>query len=316
MNPVPPVFVLSIDGGGVRALFAVYLLRLIGHRIFDLYTGMSMGGFISTALSMGKSADYLINNIFTLCNVRKVCDKSLFDRIFGVYQFDSKYDGRGKETVIRETLFEEEVKSNLLLFSYNLSKGKQEVYFRKGSEEDQVLERQDQVPNTPYDLTPCTPLSFYDTLISGTSVPIYFPPSLINGNLYIDAGVSTSNPGVLAYLEAKRLFPNREIRLLSIGTGPTFKSNPEDNKPEVWTNIKWIKKSLFDLFLSASINYQEDIIEKIKDIDPKFKYLRLNYRDNKIEIDDTEDDILIRLESIAKQIYSENKDKICEMFEK
>ena len=52
-----------------------------------------------------------------------------------------------------------------------------------------------------------------------SAAPTYFPAESIEGQWYIDGAVSTNNPVLIPYAEAKKLWPNEEIKVLSVGTG-------------------------------------------------------------------------------------------------
>ncbi len=58
--------------------------------------------------------------------------------------------------------------------------------------------------------------------------------------MLIDGGVFANNPAACAYASGKRLFPNDDIVLLSIGTGRTDRSIEYVNSRR-FGKIGWIK---------------------------------------------------------------------------
>ena len=53
-----------------------------------------------------------------------------------------------------------------------------------------------------------------------SAAPIYYSTQEIDdGSWLIDGGIVANNPSLLGYAEAKKLFPNNNIKILSIGTG-------------------------------------------------------------------------------------------------
>ncbi len=72
----------------------------------------------------------------------------------------------------------------------------------------------------------------------------------------VDGGVFANNPAACAYASGKRLFPNDDILLLSIGTGRTDRSIEYVNSRR-FGKIGWIKP-LHVMFSSSldAVNYQ------------------------------------------------------------
>ena len=71
----------------------------------------------------------------------------------------------------------------------------------------------------------------------------------------MDGGVFANNPAACAYASGKRLFPNDDIVLLSIGTGRTDRSIANSKR---FGKIGWIKPLLNVMFASGldCVNYQ------------------------------------------------------------
>lgn len=52
------------------------------------------------------------------------------------------------------------------------------------------------------------------------AAPSYYPPvQMEDGNWRIDGGIGMNNPGLSAYLHAKKYWEKFEIKILSIGSG-------------------------------------------------------------------------------------------------
>ncbi|MFP3031708.1 MAG: patatin-like phospholipase family protein, partial [Wolbachia sp.] len=100
-----------------------------------------------------------------------------------------------------------------------------------------------------------------DALRATTAAPTYFTPKRLKisqtERVLIDGGVFANNPAACAYASAKRLFPNDDILLLSIGTGRTDRSIRYSNSRK-FGKIGWIKPLLNVMFASNldAVNYQ------------------------------------------------------------
>src|SRR6266576_4181426 len=102
-----------------------------------------------------------------------------------------------------------------------------------------------------------------DALRAATAAPTYFIPKHLKINqinrVLVDGGVFANNPAACAYASGKRLFPNDDILLLSIGTGRTDRSIEYANSKR-FGKIEWIKPLLNVMFASSldAVNYQLD----------------------------------------------------------
>ena len=73
-----------------------------------------------------------------------------------------------------------------------------------------------------------------------SAAPTYFPAIQINDRWFVDGSLSTNNPVLIAYSEAKKLWPYENIKILSIGTGYDSKSY-EGEKVKNWGIFSWLK---------------------------------------------------------------------------
>lgn len=128
--------------------------------------------------------------------------------------------------------------------------------------------------------------------------------------MLIDGGVFANNPAACAYASGKRLFPNDEIILLSIGTGGTDRSIKYANSRK-FGKIGWIKPLLNVMFASGldCVDYQlEQVIDD--------KYIRIQ---SQLKVASTEmDNITLRnikfLQQEASKMIEDNQkviDKFC-----
>ena len=73
------------------------------------------------------------------------------------------------------------------------------------------------------------------------------PPPILNRNLdvdeqeriLIDGGIFINSPSVSAYAEAIKLFPDEQIKVLSLGTGELTRSIPY-HEAKTWGSALWV----------------------------------------------------------------------------
>ncbi|GIT33596.1 MAG: hypothetical protein Ct9H300mP3_11270 [Gammaproteobacteria bacterium] len=80
------------------------------------------------------------------------------------------------------------------------------------------------------------------------------PPE--SGSRYlIDGGIVANNPVLHGYAEVKKLYPNCNIKTLSVGTG--LNKRPLKGKAsQKWGLIGWLMHDLFGLMLESSLDHE------------------------------------------------------------
>jgi hypothetical protein len=97
-------------------------------------------------------------------------------------------------------------------------------------------------------------LSMVDLARSTSSAPTYFAPYTIekSGTLtgrytLVDGGVIANNPTICAYAEARRVFSDREIQVVSLGCGFNF-SAIDAAEASSWVSANWLEPLLGTMF--------------------------------------------------------------------
>lgn len=229
-------YVLSIDGGGVRGLASATFLSELDKAVpkklsesFDLIVGTSTGGIIALAISiLDLQKDDLIE-IYSKENIKKIFSPFRY-RILG-----SKYAGKVKRKVF-EDYFKTETLSaaNIptMITAFDLEKRRIKMF--KSWTEGYLPARR---------------------IAAATSAaPTYFPAESIEGQWYIDGAVSTNNPVLIAYAEAKKLWPNEEIKVLSVGTGYNSK-RLDGRRARKWGSISWLNAGIIQILMESNIEH-------------------------------------------------------------
>jgi patatin-like phospholipase/acyl hydrolase len=207
--------VLSIDGGGVRGIFAAAVLasleRDTGTRItdhFDLVVGTSTGGIIALGLGAGMSPEEIL--ALYLDNADSIFPawrRSILARPLSLVRAKYKADGlrRVVQQVFGDTLMCESTVP-LVIPSYNI--GENAVYLFKTPHHERL--RRDWI------------VPMWRVAMATTAAPTFFPAYSLPGDhvRLVDGGVWANSPSMVGIVEAVSMFgqPLEQIRLLSLGT--------------------------------------------------------------------------------------------------
>lgn len=233
--------VLSLDGGGARGIITAALL----HRMWDylpvpdLLAGTSTGGLIALALSAGIPAKDVVDlyrqragQIFSRTWTHQACS------LFGLAE--SKYSADGVERVL-DDLFGgrrlQDASTRVMVTSYDLHRARPKVFKSWQADDAAVLMSQ--------------------AARATSAAPVYFPPA---GQL-VDGGVWANNPAVCAYVEARALWGQEDILVLSVGTGDTRKAIPAA-RAAGWGAAGWLP-ALSSLFMDSgtgAVDYQMNVL--------------------------------------------------------
>lgn len=297
------IWVLSIDGGGIRGLFSSILIikieNLLGIsacKLYDLIVGVSVGGIIALSIGQekGNSPKPNLVSLFNKENVNKIFNKSIWDKILPI-QIQPIYDGSGKRKVINEHTnikYFGDVSTNISILAYDI-KNEEPHIFRSWEEKDKLL--------NPCEIADAT-----------SAAPIYFPCTQIDSKWYCDGGVFANNPCLIALQDAQKIWgSDSDIRILSIGTGQDEKNGLDGNIVKNWGTPQWVENGLIDILMDAPIN---TMCNYCKVALPNNHFIRINGILPKVEMDNTSDEYRKILEDCANKVFENEKDNIINFF--
>ncbi|SMO74280.1 patatin-like phospholipase family protein [Gracilimonas mengyeensis] len=312
--------VLSISGGGIRGIIPTMVLSEIEEKtgkstskLFDLIAGTSTGGILALALTCPDSEGQPRYTAEELIGLYRQKGPDIFNRskwykvkTMGSL-FDAKYPADGIEEVLK-------------------------TYFRD-SAEDAIMLREALTPLliTSYDIEMRSPWFFrsekakqdpeYDFPMeiaarATSAAPTYFDPVKVkstDGMDYyslVDGGVFANNPAMCAYVEAKNLFPEDDILVVSLGTGELTRRIPHEEAIE-WGLAQWAKPVLDVVFdgITDTTNYQ---LQSILPEDRFFKF-QIRLTEGNDDMDDTSNTNLRVLQLLAKQMIQKEQSKLQEL---
>lgn len=238
--------VLSIDGGGMYGLVPALWLKHLKESLerddvprFDMYAGTSTGAILAAALNNGVPVENIIDfydfygpKIFGLDMLHK------FSTAFGLIgpKYSKKQLRKGLNDVFStKTLGMTSLFDKLIVTSYDIET-RSPVLFRNWMPEYAGYRVQDVVLASA-----SAPTFFRPQKLE----PVSTAPRLATRHL-IDGGMVANNPAAVAYVEAKKLWGDADIRVLSLGTG-TLGQNYKYKNAKRWGLVQWARPVIFSL---------------------------------------------------------------------
>lgn len=202
--------ILAIDGGGLRGIYAVHLLKRIGdelgsvwERTFDLIAGTSTGAIIAAGLACGISAAR--GETIFIEEGKRIFQKRWFT-LMGL--IGSRYRNRELRRALEETFGDHRLSDAtipLMIPATDIGNGCFHLF------------------RSPYhaDFSANTNVRIVDAIMASCSAPTYFDPHVVSDYMLADGGLWANDPSLAATLEAREHFgiDLEDVRVLSIGTG-------------------------------------------------------------------------------------------------
>lgn len=302
------VRILCIDGGGVRGIIPAMILQKIEEitkkhpsELFDMIVGTSLGGVISLLLAAPNKEKKPVMSTTEIVNMfinhsQNIFKKETLKQIESIRGMeDEKNRSNGLEDVLKKYLGETNLSESLVplaITSFNLENYKPYIF-------------------RSWDKTEDFNMKFVGKAASAE--PTYF--ELASGFSKeqkkfscIDGAIIANNPTMIAWTEAKSLFPDaNKFYFLSLGTG---KCNTKINCEEVkdWSSLEWVQPAL-----NIMMNGQSTLVHKqMKSIFPEESYCRLQTKltDDLVELDNGNKENVEKLIENSNKFIKDNSAKI------
>ena len=300
-------YILCIDGGGMRGIVPVVLLRKLESlirenggtddiaRYFDLIAGTSTGGLITLALTCKSTIPSIDCNGSAQVNLDSLLEQymSMGSEIFpkkiagSIQQFiTDKYDSTNIQNCVKRwfgTTTMKHAKVPTLVMAYDISAGQPMMIRNYADEAD------------------------YPAWVAGratSAAPTYFSPCEYKGKLLVDGGIIANNPVIYAYFEAKKLYPDCErFHILSISTSGSYHTM----KGKVAKGlVKW-GDHVYPMFDTAQKRTAELVITQMQDVD----YLRIDDPlPKEVEMDETDPVTLNSIKDAAETIAENHSEEL------
>ena len=281
-------YILSIDGGGVRTIASIiFLLKLEANlqiplsEKFDFFIGTSAGAISSLGLSINKMSASDLMNIWSKENLVKTMTNSSWETSLGIMQINPKYTNEGKREVLKEFFSDKKLgdaHKPVAVTSYDIEKRLPVLLTSYGDPDVSVVDSGD----------------------ATSAAPVYYPTAQVGDRFLIDGGIVANHPVLHGYVEAKKLYPENDLVVLSVGTGLNKRPlKGQDSKK--WGLIGWMMHDLFGLMVESSMDHElaEELIGK--------NYLRINSPLGRVNrrLDDNSDSNIERIISMGEGWWDE-----------
>ncbi len=278
-------YVLVVDGGGAKFPFALELLRKldINYSKFDLLCGTSVGGLLCFGLNF-----YSLSELTRIMEAEKenIFKKTLWHKIKGIgglrlAQYDSKYINEVLQRVFKNYT-SKDCSIKTMSVAYDIENRKPKLF---KSHDDNF--------------------NVWEVCRATSASPTYFKPySIDSEGIFVDGGVISNNPSMIALAEAIKLFPNEDkINILSIGCT----TNLKPLTISLGGVLNWAN-DIIDIFMDGTTNGQDYFL---RNLFPDINYIRLQSNtDDEIKLDDISDKSRDKLLQLANDTYYNNSEKI------
>jgi patatin-like phospholipase/acyl hydrolase len=306
MGVLPGLRILSLDGGGTKGYFSLFILlkyykflaqqKIHFKDVFNLVVGSSVGSFIGALFVYGlvnidhdwiTAVGTILKDIFTVKNR----DGPLFDTI---------YDGTGKRKVLSNIFKDIKFGDALVPFvvsTVSLDDG--EMIFKSWDKDHSCL-------------------NLVDILDASSAAPVYFPPVEIGKQLLFDGGIIFNNPLDLATLITLELFggykARKSCKILSIGAN--YKDDKNElggRKKELGTRkenyglLSLMRQNFLNVLLRTNIRFPLSISKVV--FGPE-SVIRLSI-DVNVKLDSIDEDDISLIIKLADSVWQEHHDKVC-----
>lgn len=221
------IFVLSLDGGGIRGIFPAKILQYIKEKTgqditksFDIFLGTSTGGLIALFLNAPNEEGKQRYTIDELVKLYRGLPKKIFShsniirKIRGANGIlTAQYSAKPYESYLKKhfgnTMLNQTI-CPVVVTSFDLIQGNADPFHFS------TLDAADN-PQDNYFL--------WQAARATSAAPTYFKPLYLKDKRtddtlqLVDGGVGVNNPVSLAIGTVKRFFPDKKIVIVSLGTG-------------------------------------------------------------------------------------------------
>lgn len=219
---VVPFQILSLDGGGAKALFTAHVLARLEQDLgvsiansFDLIAGTSAGGIVALGLGAGLAPSEIADAFADLVATVFPATRRRPWRRPGQLTapiYDSETLRTALAKILGERLLGDSTK-RLVIPAWDVQRG--DVHIFKTPHHTRLV-RDWRIP-------------MVDVATATSAAPLYFPAARVDGHRLIDGGIWANNPSVVAIAEAVSMLnvPLDSIKVLNVGTIDQLTNHPK-----------------------------------------------------------------------------------------
>ncbi|CAK1547744.1 unnamed protein product [Leptosia nina] len=279
--------ILSIDGGGIRGIIAIEILRhleiLTGkkvHELFDYIIGVSTGAIIAAVIASGAGSLETANQMYVTLSKQMFGNTSLIGGTSRLVWTHSYYDTDAWEKMLKDNL------KDLTLTQCNrYDMPKMSVVscvVNSGSRLAPFLFRTYECGFRVRSVFPGTSRAqLWQAVRASAAAPTYFTEFNLDGLLHQDGGIMVNNPTAVGLHEAKLLFGGNSLKnstIISVGTGQALNKHLDyqllsKGLAKDTSGTSW--KNKFNKILDSATD-TEGVHLSLNDLLPPGTYYRFN----------------------------------------
>ncbi|KAG8038629.1 hypothetical protein G9C98_007336 [Cotesia typhae] len=319
IEPLPcrGIRILSIDGGGLRGLLVIEMLKklekLTGrrvHEMFDYMCGVSTGAILAANLGSPKRKSLEeISDLYKALSM-KIFNQNALRGTSSLVWSHAYYDTALWEKMLQEQLGNEDlIKTARDPCSPKFSAIA--TVFNDAHVAAYIFRNYTLPPRVESQYMGSYRHKLWESVRASAAAPTYFEEFKHGDYILSDGGIMVNNPCAVAIHEAKRLWPNRPIQcVVSFGTGrtpPIIPNNEGHIKEGNIGSSSW-KDKFYKILASATDTEGVHIV--LNDLLPDHVYYRFNpYLTEMISMDEVRPDKVALLEQDAQMYIRKNEDK-------
>jgi patatin-like phospholipase/acyl hydrolase len=311
--------ILSIDGGGIKGLWSLYVLDQLEKKFcnenetlsdyFDMICGTSTGGIVALGLASGRKCSYMIDmyeknasNVFPGHN-----GSYIYKKLSGIWRYvkmlcGSKYDETPLQKISSECFGKTTMSqgNNLLCIpSYDLMNGRNIVF---------------KYPHNEGRLTRDGDILMSDVAMSTSAAQTFFPlhyfsASKMNG-YFVDGGMWANDPSMVGITEALRFFVGKDkqynrYEILSVGNMIENTCKALKSRYRFWNilNIPYLIDTFFTSNSQSICQYCRTISEHTNGHYTRIECVNPPYTNNgQIAMDNSSSEFIDHMKSNANSL--------------
>ena len=154
-----------------------------------------------------------------------------------------------------------------------------------------------------------------DAARATSAAPTYFEPKPLDtgdvASVLIDGGIFMNSPSVSAYAEARKLFPDEPIAVLSLGTGELTRPIAF-GEARTWGSALWVMSLLDCMFdgVSKAADHQMQLF-----LGERYQRLQTSLESASDDMDDASEENIRNLKRTARELINANEAVLEQFFE-